>query len=208
MNRQFPNSTKELNQYIVENPYRADIAVKALQAAYSENLDWLEKSFPRAVLRTEKITQADREVERRFPAVRTMDGNDEADMLEVDNYAAYDFFYQIDTENLIDFEERVFNVYQAQLRNIFWFNLNEIDPNRGDDFLPELETEILQVISNTKYQDFNGTTIRGIEVQRVYQEPQNIFSGFSFNLVDTQFLHYPYRGLRFDLLVTFSEQCQ
>lgn len=208
MNRQDFNSLKDLQEYVVQNPYRVDIAVKALQAAYLQNLQWLEKSFPRAVLRTKQVELENGSMaERIFPAIRTIDGNDEADLLEVDNFAAYDFFYQPDTENTVNWQERTYNEYQAPLRNIFWFDLNSINPDRGDDFLPELETEILQVISNTKFEDFNNTTIRGVEVQRVYQEPQNIFEGFSFNLVNTQFLHYPYRGLRIDMLITFSEQC-
>ena len=209
MNRLEPNSFKNLNEYIVANPYRVDIAVKSLQAAFKNNLTWLEKSFPRAVRRVKKIESGNNVIDRIFPAIRTQDGNDEADLMELDNESAYSFFYQPDTETSIDFEEfSNFNVYEVPLRAIFWMNLNFIDPDRGDDFLPELTTEVLKVILNTVYEDVDGTYVRGVEINDIYQEPQNIFEGFSFNLVDTQFLHYPNRGLRVDMTVTISETCQ
>lgn len=208
MNRLGPNSTKEFNVYTVENPFAEDIAIKSLQAEFASKLAWLDKSFPRAVLRTTTIDTERGQVERRFPAVPTIDGNDQEDLLEQDNFSAYSFFYQVDPVNSINYEERAFNVYESSIRNIFWVNLNAIDPGRSDDFLLELESEILNVISNTRHTGSNNTTVRGVEVQRIYREPQNIFEGFSFDLLETQFLHYPYRGLRFDLNVTLSITCQ
>ena len=209
MNRLTPNSFRDFPEYIVQNPFREDVAIKSLQSKYKNSLPWLTKSFGRAVSRTAKIQDENgRFIEKRYPAIRTGDGHDEADLLEVDNFASYSFFYSVDPVSTVDYIEALRNVYIVNVRNIFWFNLNYIDPSRGDDFSLELESQIIDAIGLTTFEETQKTNVRGIEILRIYTEPQNIFEGFSFNLVDSQFLHYPNRGLRFDLQITLSDKCQ
>lgn len=203
MNRLTPNSVKNIPAYVIPTPYGIDMVVNGLQAKFAE-LTWLEKSFSRSVSMVKEI-EGDQVV---FPGIFTEEGKDFANLIEVDNYSAYSFFFAKDSETVEDYSEAIRNTYSRTLSVIFWMNLQQIDNTRRDDFLEELKQEILKMIANTRFpQSANNGEVLGIEVSDIYDEPKNIFEGFTFDLLETQFLHYPYRGLRIELDCTYIENC-
>ena len=208
MNRLQPNAVKNYDAYILDDPQRIDVVVQGLQQSYAE-LPWLEKSFARAVTRTNQIEEDDGRMKTRiWPGVYVGPGKDYEDMLEVDNYNAYSFFYQRDSEQPLEYQDRIREiVYESRLSAIFWINLNQVDPQRQDDFLPELVTDVVQRTSQARFTDTLKYSVHGVDITDIYTEPQNIFQGFTFDLAETQFLHYPYRGIRIDMNAMYSEKC-
>ncbi len=208
-----PNAIKEVTPYIVPNPVGIDMVVKGLQAEYTEKLDWLEKSFARAVIRSEQREDPNESDvitgSYIYPAVFISDSHDFLNMLELDNYSAYSFFVANGTETVEDFEEGIPNTYSRELSSIFWMNLEQVDENRKDDFLEELKTEIKRVIENVNISVFGDEgTVLGVEIVSIFDQPENIFDGFSVELEKSQLLYFPYRGLRFDLLCQYVDECE
>ncbi len=205
MNRLRPLSIKNVTPHVVSDPRGIDFVVKGLQLQFDTNLDWLDKSFARAVIRTE---ERENQGEYVFPAMFVQNGYDYLNMLELDNFDSYSFFVARDPETVTDYEEEQRNNYSRRLSCIFWMNLQRVDDSRQDDFLEELKIEIRKSIMAARY-DFNsnGGEVLGVEVLAIYDEPKNIFEGFSLNVTDTQFLYYPYRGLRIDLNCSYIENC-
>lgn len=203
MNRLNPNSVKNIPAYVIPSPYGIDMIVNGLQAKFGE-LPWVEKSFSRAVSMVKEVEGQ----ESVYPGIFTGDGMDFANLIEVDNYSAYCFFFAKDSETVDGYSKGIRNTYSRELSAIFWMNLQQIDNTRGDDFLEELKQDILKSIANARFTNSaNNGQVLGIEVTEIYDEPKNIFQGFSFDLLKTQFLHYPYRGIRLDIDCSYIENC-
>lgn len=208
-----PNAIKEVAPYIEENPFGIDIVVKGLQSAYSDELEWLEKSFARAVVRSEQRGEVAESGELTtnyiYPAIFVQKGYDFLNMLELDNWDAYSFFIARDPEDVLEFEEGIRNTYERTLSSIFWFNLERVKPSRQTDYLEELKREIIEVITNAQFPDTDdGGSVLGVEIDEIFDEPENIFEGFSVELEKSQLLYFPYRGLRIDLLCKYVDECE
>ncbi len=212
MKRLTPNSIKNLPEYIVSNPFGIDMVVNGLQEKFKE-FDWLEKSFGRAVYMSHNNTK-DKDDQFRserkyiYPGIFVKEGYDFANLLEVDNYKSYCFFIAHDNEKSEDYKERIRNKFTREISCIFWMNLNEVDCDRDEDFIEEIKRDIIKQSGNARYpESLNGGCVMGVELKSVYDEPDNIFEGFSFDTTNTQFLYYPYRGLRFDFKCYYYEGC-
>jgi len=212
MKRLRPNSIKEVPAPILSDPVGIDMVVVALQTEFANEITWLEKSFGRAVRMVEQ-RQVGEDAgdlgEYVFPALIVQEGYDFFNLMEVDNFDAYSFFYAHDPEEVVEYEEGIQNTYRRRLSCVFWMNLQRVDESRKDDFLEELKREITKVISNARLDDsgFTNGEIQGIEILEVYDEPDNIFEGFTVELQDSLMLHYPFRGLRIELDCTYVEDC-
>lgn len=201
MNRYKPNAIKNVIPYKIDDPFGIDITVKSLQILYEE-FSWLEKSFARAIIRSEKRkNQAGTEFNYIFPGMFSRVGDDVYDylnMMELDNYDAYSFFLALDTEDSIDYEE-LQNQYRRRLDNIVWLNLEKVDSTKGYDYLEEIKQDVRNKVKENRF----GT----IEIVSIEDEPEAIFREFSLETTDTQFLYYPYRGFRMIMNVTYDEPC-
>lgn len=201
MNRYKPNTIKNVIPYKIDDPFGIDITVKSLQILYEE-FSWLEKSFARAIIRSEKRKNAaGTEFNYIFPGMFSRVGDDVYDylnMMELDNYDAYSFFLALDTEDSIDYEE-LQNQYRRRLDNIVWLNLEKVDSTKGYDYLEEIKQDVRNKIKENRF----GT----IEIVSIEDEPEAIFREFSLETTDTQFLCYPYRGFRMIMNVTYDEPC-
>jgi len=202
MNRYKPNAIKNVVPYKIEDPLGIDITVKSLQILYEE-FAWLEKSFARAVIRSEKRkTDTGSDFNYIFPGIFSRVGDDVYDylnMMELDNYDAYSFFLALDPEESVEYEEEIQNQYRRRLDNIIWLNLEKVDDTKGYDYLEEIKQDVRNKIEKNRF----GT----IDIVSIEDEPENIFREFSLELTNTQFLYYPYRGFRIIMNVTYDEPC-
>lgn len=202
MKRYDPNEIKNVTPYKIDDPAGIDIVVKSLQILYEE-FSWLEKSFARAVIRSEKRkSQTGADFDYIFPGMFSRVGDDVHDylnMMELDNYDAYSFFLALDPEESISYEEEIQNQYRRRLDNIIWLNLEKVDNTKDYDYLEEIKHDVKNKIENNRF----GT----VDIVSIEDEPEAIFREFSLETTDTQFLYYPYRGFRIQMNVTYDEQC-
>lgn len=212
MNRLTPNEIKNVTPNIITAPFGIDMVVKGLQAKFSE-LPWLEKSFARAVTMSTLREDVSRrgvefDLDYIYPGMFVADGQDYFDMLLNDNVSAYSFFMARDPEETQNYHRGSRVELKRTLSAIFWMNLQLVDNTRKDDFLEELKEEVIDKISNAVYQDNAGNgTVTSVDIIDINDEPRNVFDGFTLDNTETQFLYYPFRGLRFDLDCVFIVNC-
>ncbi len=203
MNRLTPLSIKNVTPYVNPDPYGVDLAVNGLQAAFAA-IPWMEKAFGRAVKRSVKVDGS----ARLFPACFIDDGKDFYDMLLIDNYKSFCFFYARDPEAIVDHVEYVRNTITRPLSAIFWMNLQEVDTARSDDFLGKLKSEIIKAVNEARYPiGSSNDQVKAVTIIDINDEPENIYQGFTVDLEETQTIYFPYRGLRIDFNVTYLEGC-
>ena len=204
MKRLTPNSIKNIDPYVLANPLGVDMVVNALQARFDLGLTWLEKSFGRAVAMSHQ--KDNQKID--YPGLFVKEGFDYMNMIALDNWDAYSFFFARDTEDPLDFGDGIRNTFRRELDLIFWINLERADSTKEYDYLPELKREILNIIDGTTYsQSTDLGQVLAVDVLNVYDEPDNIFDGFDIDLEDTQLLYWPYRGLRITLDCTYIQGC-
>lgn len=193
----------------IASPVGVDSVIQALQVEYDDKLTWLEKSFGRAYIAMRKTdNQDDASLLTRqdilFPSLWQGEGLDPINGLANDNLNAYSFFLKTGEETPINYNQRLKNRWTCDISNMFWFNLERIDPNKTYPFTEELINEVKSVIANTL---FTGLKYSGVEVLSVKDKPQDIFNEFTIDLAETQHLMYPHAGFRIELRAYFNEDC-
>ena len=78
-----------------------------------------------------------------------------------------------------------------------------IDQNKYGTYAHSVTDDIIEEITET-IRKHGGIRAR---IQNIYKEPQNVYQGFDYSLIQTQFLMYPYTGFRINYQVTFNESC-
>jgi hypothetical protein len=95
----------------------------------------------------------------------------------------------------------------ASLKIIFWFNLNDIDPNKGYIFTEELKTDVEKILKANPH-------VQSIDTY-VDEKAEEVFEGYINSGAGTlstqdddvnQYLMYPFSGFRFNITVAFFEQ--
>ncbi len=198
--RQTPNAHKNVDVYFLNNPVGVDLIVDALQRKFDDTFNWLEKPFARAV---KMGTTDDQENEKEFPAMFTADKKDFSNMLNLDNYDSYCFFYAEDEEEMFDEDEYnqfIANRLQRTLHMFFWIDLKRIDPSRTENWTEEIKQDIWKAIGETYFPCDTSAA-----VVNVFDEPDQIFDPFfTFNFVQSQNMGFPKVGLRFELLACYT----
>lgn len=196
MKRLKPNAIKSIQPIIEASPVGVGTVVKSIQESLSV-VTWL-KAFGLAVRRTMKKNEAD----YIFPGLFLKEGFDYVDMMFNDNLDAYAFFYARDPEEpLYDYATQFFT---RDIDFILWCNYDKIDG------APVVSTPgewiKSQVVPNLK---LSGTEYKALDVtiEETYDEPQDVFDGFTFEEVESQFLSSPFYGLRVRMSVTYQKDC-
>lgn len=197
--RQTPNAFKNVTPYFLTNPVGIDLVVDAIQRKLDDEFNWLEKSFARAVKASSTTSEGD-DIE--FPAMFIEDGKDLTNMLNIDNYDAYSFFYAEDAENIVDDDEYnqfIANRLQRTLHLFVWLDLKRVDPTEVENYTEKVKQDIWKAIGETYY--YCDTSA---EIVNVFDEPDNIFEDFTFDYIKSQNMLYPKVGIRFELLACYN----
>ncbi|MET4106040.1 hypothetical protein [Hymenobacter sp. UYP22] len=166
------------------NPVGIDAEIQRVQLLLAQRLTWLQISYGKAFRYSEK-----RDGKTVYlPKVYDLAG-EYRDVLPNDNVQAQGFFLPRDPA-VTDLREPTYGTLpMSQVIDwIFWGNLQRIDDTRTDRFEAELLREALRVLASA-----------GVLVQRVYTSPDEVFKGFTTELVKGPVLQHPYAGFRIQL---------
>ncbi|RSK50105.1 hypothetical protein [Hymenobacter rigui] len=166
------------------NPVGLDAEIQRLQLLLAQRLTWLQVSYGKAFRHSEK-----RDGKTVYlPKVYASTG-EYRDVLPNDNVQAQGFFLPRDPA-VTDLREPTPGTLPLtqSIDWIFWGNLQRIDDTRPDRFDPELLRDVLRLFTSL-----------GVLVQRVYTSPDEVFRGFTTDLVAAPVLQHPYAGFRIQL---------
>lgn len=175
-------------------PYLFDRVIQDLQDALSQ-LTWLDHIFGRSE-RLVKMVEG-----RRVVTPNVYYGNDNYISLTPDNtqLGNYSFFVLREPQSVSVQMARQSRV-KAPFSLIVWFDLRTIegDDSRNIEYIKE---QLLKTLQRAWVKS------GGITLDRIYQQAENVFDGYSIDEVDNQFLMSPFAGMRITGEMMIDEEC-
>ena len=175
-------------------PYLFDRVIQGLQDALAE-LNWLTHIFGRS----ERLVQM--RDGRRVYTPNVYFGDGEYISLVPDNtdLGNYCFFVLSEPQTIgvsMGLQRRV----KAPFSLVVWVDLRTIEQTdkRDTEYLKE---QLIKVVDHAFLK--NGSA----SVERVFQQAENVFNGYTLDEVDNQFLMHPFAGFRLTGEMMINEEC-
>lgn len=175
-----------------------DWIVYDMQIAFETNLNWISHGYGRAYRNLEK-----QDKKLYFPEVYV--GGETNDYIRVtpDNDKKGTFFFVVNKETPVDYEQGGQNFLTWDVGLLFWANLKEINKSLSENevFTQHLKRDVRQVLTQYLFgKPYN------IEILNVVDEVTEVYKEFKID--ETQNYHKaPYDGFRFNLKITMLEEC-
>lgn len=193
------NSYKDPLVPLIAEPVNIDRPIQALQVALGA-LPWLQKSYGRAYESFKRDPTS--KIKSVYPQVWQGEGLDLLNVMPNDNLISQSFFRVEDPLEVREFRLDSFSTMRARVSLIVWFNLVRIDPTQNYLFAEILKAQIQRVLSITTLNEGDS-----IKILRVWERAANVFAGYTIDETRDQELVYPFGGFRFELELTFIENC-
>lgn len=169
---------------IIDNPKMFDLTISYLQKRLGADISWLGHIFGLAELCTRMIDG------RKYNTANVFTGNEQYMQIEPCNELGnFCFFVLKDPQELSNKDE---NVVFSPFYAVFWYDMRKVSDEPYNRNREAVKAQILASLNNSHL------PMGHIEINRIYERPQNIFSDFSYDYVDNQFLMSPYAGIRVD----------
>lgn len=179
-----------------------DAPIEAIRLAMA-NIAWISKSFGRAMTFREPDNNTGKLI--RVPKVYE-DGGEYINVLPNDSIfsdgvAASSFIRVVGPETYEIFEANTGSIKSAKLAIIVWADLKKIDPVKDYIFTEELKAEIEAEVKKVHY-------VKEL-VEWIDERAEDVFNGYDLDSSDfnTEYLMYPYAGIRLELTVNYPESC-
>lgn len=184
---------------VIATPTGLDTVIESIRVALS-SLTWLEKSFGRGwELKEKGIDNKIKKIPKVFVGTNTSGEGEYLPVLPNDFLKAQSFIAAKGPEEWDQFNRFDGSMKSRRLSIIFWVNLKLIDQTKNFIFIDQLKTDVEKILSH------HSSVAKMIAY---YDEKvEDVFYGYSIEDVDTQYLMYPYSGMRFDILVNYPEVC-
>lgn len=189
-------SYKNPNVPLIENAINLDAAIQKIQVALS-SLPWLERSYGKSSTGAEK-----RIGEKAYLYPEVYVGEGKYMTLEPNNFlSSHSFFKQESALKPLEYSFTKQSQFSCRVSIIFWLNLDKIKKKNAltysHRFTEELKADVLKVLR----------TCSAFELLSIYEEPKEIFKGYSWDIVGNQTFKHPEAGFRFEGELTFQEKC-
>lgn len=183
-----------------------DYVIGQIQTALVGNLDWLDAAFGRAQ-RLVKILPNGKRITTPNVYCGGLDGKGVNDYIEVspDSQIGNFSFCLVDDPEDLDWERGEQMRQRVPFSIVFWFDLRTIFWDRNERNTEWVKAQILQLLNGRTGWVLPSGRVR---FNRIYEQAQNIYRGFSLDEVDNQFLMHPYAGLRFEGELTIDMPCE
>lgn len=179
-----------------EEPRLFDRPIQDLQKSIARRLLFMDHVFGRCE-RLAKVIDG-----RTVYSPNVYKGKDEYILLTPDNtdLGNYSFFVAEEPETMVS----AFGIsgrIKAPFSLVVWVDLRTIEEKDARNVY-ELELKVLDAIASPGVLRHGG-----LEVSRVYHRAENVFTGFTLDEVDNQFMMSPFAGLRIELELWVDEDC-
>lgn len=179
-----------------EDPRLFDRPIQDLQKSIARRLLFMDHVFGRCE-RLAKVIDG-----RTVYSPNVYKGKDEYILLTPDNtdLGNYSFFVAEEPETMVS----AFGIsgrIKAPFSLVVWVDLRTIEEKDARNVY-ELELKVLDAIASPGVLRHGG-----LEVSRVYHRAENVFTGFTLDEVDNQFMMSPFAGLRIEFELWVDEDC-
>lgn len=189
---------------IIENAVMIDRVIGEIQQGLVNGLPWLDAAFGRA----QKLVKTIDGKRYITPNVYCggLQGKGKNDYMEVspDSHIGNFSFFAVNDPQIINTFPGQPAEIKASFSLIFWFDLRTIfgsDTSRNTELI---KAQILKILNGRTEWHLQGGRIL---INKSYEQAQNIYSGYTLDENDNQFLMHPYGGFRFDGILEYTEYC-
>lgn len=181
-----------------ERAYLFDKVIQGIQDGLG-SLTWMQHIFGRA----ERLTKMGVNGQRlAFPAVYLKNGEYiplVPDNTELGNYS----FFVLDDPQMVTVPMGTMNRVKAPFSLIVWVDTRTIESGQASD------TRNTEYIKEQLLKAVRRAWLRhgSVTVERIYQQADNVFQGFTLDEVDNQYLMAPFAGFRLTGEMIIDEEC-
>lgn len=195
--------SKTNNAPVIPNAVMLDSVLAGIQTGLVENLSWLDVAFGRA----QKLTKELNGKRILTPNVYCggWNGYGPNDYIEVspDSKIGNFSFFWIDDPQTIDAGPWARTI-KTPFSLIVWFDLRRVYNQPSNRNTEKLKAQVLHLLEGR----YGWHLTDGhILTTRIYEQPENIYRGFSLSEVDNQYLMHPFGGFRIDGILEYDEVC-
>ena len=176
---------------IKTNPKLFDEVVAKLQNLFADNLLWLDHAFGLCEFLAEVKDG------KKFTSANIYRGKGEYSQImpcrELGNFC---MFVLRDPQEI---GKRDAQVIKSPISIIFWYDMRDVRPESDERPREAVKADILGIL--------NRAHLPWLSVTRIYEKPEAVFSDFSYDHTENQYLMSPYAGLRIDGIIMANVPC-
>lgn len=174
-------------------PMLLDKMFNDIQQHLIDNVDWLDLAYGQA----ERIMQRTEKFERTYIPAYFMQGEDYENLLPDDRKGNYSFFTVDDNQSIEGAKGRPARI-SGTCNLIVWLNVRTITNGWGKE---QAKNAILNALTalNLSYGH--------LQVTNIFERAEAVFSGFTLEEVENQYMTYPFCGFRFVCDYTIRQDC-
>ena len=173
-----------------------DSVIEDLRAKFA-TLTWNTKSFGRAF---EMKNKREEDEDYIFPAVMTGADKELEDIMALDTTTAYSFMIARGPEEPEEPEVQILSQsrFTRKIHAIFWMNLDSTS-----ETIENRKMDIEAAIKATRF----SNNAASVEIDEIFDEPDDIYDGFSRDPAEDQHLYPPYWGVRVVMDAFYFHPC-
>lgn len=163
------------------NPKLFDKEVLKIQNALADAFPWLDHCFGICE------TLTDIKDGRKFTSANWYDGKGQyTQIMPCEELGNFSFFTLRDPQEM----GRNNNLVKSPFSLIIWYDTRKVSLPSDERNTEEIKGQILGVLNQLRFPT--------LQINRIYEKPQNVFADFSYEHTNNQFLMSPFAGLRID----------
>lgn len=178
----------------VNTPELVDLAILPVREILALKLHWLDWSFGKAIT---IVGESPTYKLEKTPTVFA-GKNEYFNVLPNDKLGNFCFF-KIHDPQIVDYQRTRAGKIELQISVIFWVDTETIAgaDNRNTE---AIKKQILEAF---------GHPLRSgrLTIEKIYEEPENIYPGYSLDVRENQFSTHPYYSVRFEGVLTNLQLC-
>lgn len=172
------------------NPKLFDKEVLKIQEALADAFPWLDYSLGIC----ETLTEVKKG--RKYTTPNIYDGRGQyTQIMPCEELGNFSFFTLRDPQEM----GRNNNLVKSPFSLIIWYDTRKVSLPSDERNTEEIKGQILGVLNQLRFPT--------LQINRIYEKPQNVFADFSYEHTDNQFLMSPFAGLRIDGIIEARIPC-
>lgn len=181
----------------MKSPALFDRVIGSLQDGLADKVAWLDHIFGRC----ERLVKETNGVRRYTPNIYM--GGDEYLLLTPDQGFGNYCYFVLDDGEEVNWVVGDVSHLQSRFSLVVWVDMRTIPGDDDTRNTERVKAEILRMLNG-------GIWVRtgSITVDAVYGRAENVFSGFTLDEVDNQFLMSPFAGFRFEGTMRVKDVCE
>ena len=177
---------------IKTNPKLFDLAASKIQNLLAVGLPWLDHAFGICEILT------DIKENKKFHSANIYIGNNQYEqIMPCDELGNFSMMILRDPQT---FDGKDARLLKSPFALIIWYNMDKLSLPTDERNREQIKWQILKVLEDARFP--------WLKLNRIYEKPDSVFTDFSYDYTNNQFLMSPYAGMRIEGEIEVRMPCQ